>query len=287
MAGPSRSSSVMRSWPSGARPVAHEDDAERAVRAAVDLLDAVGGLRTPDGSTDHRPLRRRHRRGGGDARRRRPGHGRRRPGQHRVATPVGRAARVGAGRARRRSGRPSRPSRTSRSATRCCAASSCRCPPGGRSGSSPAVVATAGRRVSRRRSWVATTSCGCSRSCSTRPPATGGRDSSRCSASPGIGKSRLAWELEKYIDGLVEPIYWHQGRSPAYGDGLAFWALGEMVRGRARIAESDPPERRPGQARRDGRRVPAGPRGAGAGRAPAGDAAGPRRAASRRAAPRS
>ncbi len=59
---------------------------------------------------------------------------------------------------------------------------------------------------------------------------------------PGIGKSRLAWELEKYIDGLVENIYWHQGRSPAYGDGLAFWALAEMVRGRARIAESDTPE---------------------------------------------
>ena len=58
----------------------------------------------------------------------------------------------------------------------------------------------------------------------------------------GIGKSRLAWELEKYIDGLVEIIYWHQGRSPAYGDGVAFWALGEMVRGRARIAESDSPE---------------------------------------------
>jgi predicted ATPase len=57
----------------------------------------------------------------------------------------------------------------------------------------------------------------------------------------GIGKSRLAWELEKYIDGLVETVYWHQGRSPAYGDGLAFWALGEMVRRRARIAETDDP----------------------------------------------
>ena len=58
----------------------------------------------------------------------------------------------------------------------------------------------------------------------------------------GIGKSRLAWELEKYVDGLVELVYWHQGRSPAYGEGLAFWALGEMIRGRARIAESDPPD---------------------------------------------
>jgi class 3 adenylate cyclase len=55
----------------------------------------------------------------------------------------------------------------------------------------------------------------------------------------GIGKSRLAWELEKYCEGLVETVYWHEGRSPAYGDGLAFWALGEMVRQRARIAESD------------------------------------------------
>ncbi len=55
----------------------------------------------------------------------------------------------------------------------------------------------------------------------------------------GIGKSRLAWELEKYVDGVAADIYWHRGRSPAYGEGLAFWALGEMVRERARIAESD------------------------------------------------
>ncbi|HET7677804.1 MAG TPA: adenylate/guanylate cyclase domain-containing protein [Candidatus Limnocylindrales bacterium] len=55
----------------------------------------------------------------------------------------------------------------------------------------------------------------------------------------GIGKSRLAWELLKYVDGLVETIYWHEGRSPAYGEGLAFWALGEMIRRRADIAETD------------------------------------------------
>ncbi|OGN86947.1 MAG: hypothetical protein A2X23_01055 [Chloroflexi bacterium GWC2_73_18] len=58
---------------------------------------------------------------------------------------------------------------------------------------------------------------------------------------PGIGKSRLAWEFEKYIDGLVETVYWHHGRSPAYGEGVTFWALGEMVRRRAGIAESDEP----------------------------------------------
>jgi class 3 adenylate cyclase/tetratricopeptide (TPR) repeat protein len=55
----------------------------------------------------------------------------------------------------------------------------------------------------------------------------------------GIGKSRLAWELEKYIDGVVETVYWHRGRSPAYGDGITFWALGEMVRRRAGLAETD------------------------------------------------
>jgi class 3 adenylate cyclase/tetratricopeptide (TPR) repeat protein len=56
---------------------------------------------------------------------------------------------------------------------------------------------------------------------------------------PGIGKSRLAWEFEKYIDGLVETVYWHHGRSPAYGEGITFWALGEMVRRRAEIAEGE------------------------------------------------
>jgi class 3 adenylate cyclase len=55
----------------------------------------------------------------------------------------------------------------------------------------------------------------------------------------GIGKSRLAWEFLKYVDGLVEPVWWHDGRSPAYGDGISFWALGEMVRGRAGLQETD------------------------------------------------
>jgi class 3 adenylate cyclase/tetratricopeptide (TPR) repeat protein len=55
----------------------------------------------------------------------------------------------------------------------------------------------------------------------------------------GIGKSRLAWELEKYLDGVVELVRWHRGRSPAYGEGVTFWALGEMVRRRAGLAEGD------------------------------------------------
>jgi class 3 adenylate cyclase/tetratricopeptide (TPR) repeat protein len=57
----------------------------------------------------------------------------------------------------------------------------------------------------------------------------------------GIGKSRLVWEFLKYIDGVTEVVYWHQGRSPAYGEGISFWALAEMVRSRATITEADDP----------------------------------------------
>ena len=55
----------------------------------------------------------------------------------------------------------------------------------------------------------------------------------------GIGKSRLAWEFFKYIDGLAETVLWHRGRCLAYGQGVAYWALSEMVKSRAGIAEDD------------------------------------------------
>jgi class 3 adenylate cyclase/tetratricopeptide (TPR) repeat protein len=57
----------------------------------------------------------------------------------------------------------------------------------------------------------------------------------------GIGKSRLAWEFEKYIDGLAADTWWHWGRCLAYGEGVAFWALAEMVRGRSGIVEDEDP----------------------------------------------
>ncbi len=57
----------------------------------------------------------------------------------------------------------------------------------------------------------------------------------------GIGKSRLSWEFLKYVDGVVEDVWWHEGRSPAYGEGITFWALGEMIRSRARLLETDDP----------------------------------------------
>ncbi|HEX8025713.1 MAG TPA: AAA family ATPase, partial [Candidatus Limnocylindrales bacterium] len=57
----------------------------------------------------------------------------------------------------------------------------------------------------------------------------------------GVGKSRLVWELRKYGDGIAENYFWHDGRSPAYGEGITFWALGEMVRARAQLLETDDP----------------------------------------------
>jgi class 3 adenylate cyclase/tetratricopeptide (TPR) repeat protein len=57
----------------------------------------------------------------------------------------------------------------------------------------------------------------------------------------GMGKSRLSWEFFKYIDGLVTPLWWHRGRCLAYGEGVTYWALAEMVRMRARIEEGEDP----------------------------------------------
>jgi len=57
----------------------------------------------------------------------------------------------------------------------------------------------------------------------------------------GVGKSRLVWELQKYGDGITEKYFLHDGRSPAYGEGITFWALGEMVRARAQLLETDDP----------------------------------------------
>jgi class 3 adenylate cyclase/tetratricopeptide (TPR) repeat protein len=60
---------------------------------------------------------------------------------------------------------------------------------------------------------------------------------------PGIGKSRLVWELAQAVDTDPELIvYWRQGRSLPYGEGVAFWAVGEMVKAQAGILETDSAE---------------------------------------------
>jgi class 3 adenylate cyclase len=59
------------------------------------------------------------------------------------------------------------------------------------------------------------------------------------SGPAGVGKSRLGWEFEKYTDGLAAEVWWHRGRCLSYGEGVAFWALAEIVRQRLGIAEDD------------------------------------------------
>jgi len=56
---------------------------------------------------------------------------------------------------------------------------------------------------------------------------------------PGIGKSRLLYELSQLADAEPELIWWRQGRSLPYGEGVSFWALAEIVKAQAGILESD------------------------------------------------
>ena len=65
----------------------------------------------------------------------------------------------------------------------------------------------------------------------------------------GIGKSRLSWELFKYTDGLKASVFWHRGRCPAYGQGMTYFALAEMVKGRAGILEGEERESALGKLR--------------------------------------
>ncbi len=55
----------------------------------------------------------------------------------------------------------------------------------------------------------------------------------------GFGKSRLVWEFFKYLDGLALDTIWNRGSCLAYGEGVTYWALAEMVRTRAGIAEGE------------------------------------------------
>jgi tetratricopeptide (TPR) repeat protein len=56
---------------------------------------------------------------------------------------------------------------------------------------------------------------------------------------PGIGKSRLVWELFTELDHEPDLTNWRRGRSLPYGEGGALWAFGDMVKAQAGILESD------------------------------------------------
>jgi class 3 adenylate cyclase/tetratricopeptide (TPR) repeat protein len=56
---------------------------------------------------------------------------------------------------------------------------------------------------------------------------------------PGIGKSRLVTELRTTLDDRPDIVTWRHGRCLPYGEGITFWALGEIVKAEAGILESD------------------------------------------------
>jgi DNA-binding SARP family transcriptional activator len=58
---------------------------------------------------------------------------------------------------------------------------------------------------------------------------------------PGIGKSRLVLELFEAAARDGDPPTWHQGRCLPYGEGISLWALGEVVKSEAAVLESDSP----------------------------------------------
>jgi class 3 adenylate cyclase/tetratricopeptide (TPR) repeat protein len=66
---------------------------------------------------------------------------------------------------------------------------------------------------------------------------------------PGVGKSRFVGELAAAVDVRPELVTWRQGRCLPYGDGITFWALGEIVKAQAGVLESDPPAEVSGKLR--------------------------------------
>jgi len=59
--------------------------------------------------------------------------------------------------------------------------------------------------------------------------------------SAGVGKSRLAWEFMKYVDGLPQLVYWRKGRCSSYGN-VSYSALAEAIKFQCGILEDDSPD---------------------------------------------
>jgi class 3 adenylate cyclase/tetratricopeptide (TPR) repeat protein len=55
----------------------------------------------------------------------------------------------------------------------------------------------------------------------------------------GIGKSRLIYEFAQILDRRPDVLTWRQGRCTSYGDGIEFGALGQIVKAHAGIIDSD------------------------------------------------
>ena len=234
-------------------PVAHEDDPERAVRAALAVRDAVARLNEEEPGRD---LHVRVAVNTGEALvslDAAPDEGEAMVAgdvdQHRRAHPVGRAGRR---HPRRRADLPSDRARRSSTASRA------------RRGEGQGGAGAACGRPSRRDRGSASTSAerdahplvGRDRELDllvdALQRARGDRSTQLVTlvGVPGIGKSRLLYELGRVVDADEELITWRQGRSLPYGEGASFWALGEIVKAQAGILESDSGRGHRGEARR-------------------------------------
>ena len=56
----------------------------------------------------------------------------------------------------------------------------------------------------------------------------------------GLGKTRLVWEFEKLVDGIMAPVQWLRGRSLGFSEEAGFSSLAEIVRMGAGIRSDDP-----------------------------------------------
>jgi tetratricopeptide (TPR) repeat protein len=59
---------------------------------------------------------------------------------------------------------------------------------------------------------------------------------------PGVGKTRLVREFSQRTQAADATVTWRHGRCLPYGEGITFWALGEIVKEQAGVLESDPPD---------------------------------------------
>ena len=78
--------------------------------------------------------------------------------------------------------------------------------------------------------------------------------SSPWSASRGSGRAAWCTSSSSHIEGMPDLIAWRQGRCLPYGDGVSYWALGEMVKAEAGILETDPDGEAADKLDRSGRR---------------------------------
>ena len=220
-------------------PVAHEDDPERAVRAALAIRDW---------SAEQRELQVRIAVNTGEALVNvgaRPGRGRgdgrRRRRQHGCAAAGGGAGRR---RARRRDDLPgdARRDRLSRGAAGRGEGQggAGRGLGGGRAASRGSGVDVA-RRARRRWSGASASSSCCAR-CSGACARSARPSSSRSSAFPGSASRGSSASSSQRGRREPELVTWRQGRCLPYGEGVTFWALGEIVKAEAGILETDAPE---------------------------------------------